>query len=145
MGSIVTMLITQVKKLGSHQVQAKLVVGGADCYKAVKPHTPKPTALDSDPSSGGMPAQGYRDLVLVWRSAEPHCSFRAAQGQLPQENPEQSFPSALSSLSRPERFSTFPKDTQLSMAVSQRAQQIWLPGLCVLKISKDWDFLFRYS
>lgn len=24
------MLITQVKKLGSHQVQAKLVVGGAD-------------------------------------------------------------------------------------------------------------------
>lgn len=36
------MLIIQVNKLGSHQVQAKLVVGRADSVtKQLKPHTSK--------------------------------------------------------------------------------------------------------
>lgn len=52
-GSIVTMLIIQVKKLGSHQVQAKLVVGGADSViKQVNLTPPKPTAPEDDASGG---------------------------------------------------------------------------------------------
>ena len=56
-GSIVTMLIIQVKKLGSHQVQAKLVVGGADSViKQVNLTPPNPQPRKMMPLVGGMPS-----------------------------------------------------------------------------------------
>ena len=55
--SIVTMLIIQVKKLGSHQVQAKLVVGRADSViKQVNLTPPNPQARKMMPLVGGMPS-----------------------------------------------------------------------------------------
>lgn len=63
-GSVVTMLIIQVNKLGSHQVQAKLVVGRADSVtKQLNLTPPNPQPRKVMPLVGGMPSPWVKRLT----------------------------------------------------------------------------------